>query len=558
METENIITEYKSLRKINTGDAGFKDLAVTCVCLANTQGGNLIIGVEDKEKEPPNSQTISTEQVNKTITRLRSLCFNVGFGLYEVVKHSNGGEYLSITVLPTSKSLATTSDGKIYIRIGDQCQAARGEDILRIASEKDAFQWELQHRNYNINQIPSDNIDWFVSQIRDSDRVKQFVKELSEIEILEHYNLIQNNTLTNIGVLWLGTPQMRSRLVYPITVQYIVYDEIEKKVRKEDWLDYSKNPKELILDIEKTAVELTYFDEFPQGFFRNKISHYDKRLIRELLINSIVHKSFTIAGDIFIKVYPDRLEITNPGGLPLGITKDNILHTTSRRNPHLIRVFHDLKLMEGEGSGYDLIYEIASRDSKSFPIINSDFNTTNVIQYSKIMDDEALLIVDFIAKNYPLSQKELIVLGIVARHKKILTTNLTKELQLSDEERLRSFVGKLLDKSILITRGIKKGTEYLINPKLISSSKINIKPTLKVIEPHRLEALIEDDLNRYPNSQVADIQKRLEDVPLQDIRKKVYAMVKKGILEHTPDKTYRKYWLAKKNRNEIENENRKS
>lgn len=558
METENIIIEYKSLRKINTGDAGFKDLAVTCVCLANTQGGKLIIGVEDKEKEPPNTQTISTEQVNKTITRLRSLCFNVGFGLYEVEKHTNGGEYFSITVLPTSKSLATTSDGKIYIRIGDQCQAARGEDILRIASEKDAFQWELQNRNYYIHQIPSNNIDWFVSQIRDSDRVKPFVKELSEIEILEHYNLIQNNTLTNIGVLWLGTPQMRSRLVYPITVQYIVYDEVEKKVRKEDWLDYSKNPKELILDIEKTAVELTYFDEFPQGFFRNKIPHYDKRLIRELLINAIVHKSFTIAGDIFIKVYPDRLEITNPGGLPLGITKDNILHATSRRNPHLIKVFHDLKLMEGEGSGYDLIYEIASRDSKSFPIINSDFNTTNVIQYSKIMDDEALLIVDFIAKNYPLSQKELIVLGIVARHKKILTTNLTKELQLSDEERLRSFVGKLLDKSILITRGIKKGTEYLINPKLISSSKINIKPTLKVIEPHRLEALIEDDLNRYPNSQVADIQIRLEDVPLQDIRKKVYAMVKKGILEHTPDKTYRKYWLAKKNRNEIENENRKS
>lgn len=547
MEAENTITEYKSLRKINTGDAGFKDLAVTCVCLANTQGGKLIIGVEDKEKEPPKSQTISIEQMNKTITRLRSLCFNVGFVLNVVEKHSNGGEYFSITVLPTSKSLATTSDGKIYIRIGDQCQAARGEDVLRIASEKDAFQWELQHRNYTINQIPSDNIDWFVSQVRDSDRVKQFVKELSEIEILEHYNLIQNNTLTNLGVLWLGTAQMRSRLVYPITVQYIVYDEIEKKIRKEDWFDYSKNPKELILDIEKIAVELTYFDEFPQGFFRNKIPHYDKRLIRELLINAIVHKSFTIAGDIFIKVYPDRLEITNPGGLPLGITKDNILHTTSRRNPHLIRVFHDLKLMEGEGSGYDLIYEIASRDSKSFPIINSDFNTTNVVQYSKIMDDEALLIVDFIAKNYPLSQKELIVLGIVARHKKILTTNLTKELQLSDEERLRSFVSKLLDKSILITRGIKKGTEYLINPKLISSSKINIKPTLKVIEPHRLEALIIEDLLRYPKSKSADIQKRIEELPIEDIRKKLLSMEIEGKVLTEGSKKGKVYYVAKKN-----------
>jgi ATP-dependent DNA helicase RecG len=547
MQTENTIAEYKSLRKIDAGDAGFKDLAVTCVCLANTQGGKLIIGVEDKEKQPSKNQTITIEQMNKTITRLRSLCFNVGLVLNEIETHSNGGEYFSITVLPTSKSLATTSEGKIYIRIGDQCQAARGEGILRIATEKDAFQWELQPRNYFLNQIPPENIEWFVSQIRESDRVKQFVKEFGNTEILEHYNLIQNNTLTNLGVLWLGTSQMRSRLVYPITVQYIVYDEIEKKIRKEDWLDYSKNPKELILDIEKTAVELTYFDEFPQGFFRNKIPHYDKRLIRELLINAIVHKSFTIAGDIFIKVYPDRLEITNPGGLPLGITKDNILHTTSRRNPHLIRVFHDLKLMEGEGSGYDLIYEIASRDSKSFPVIHSDFNTTNVIQYSKIMDDEALLIVDFIAKNYPLSQKELIVLGIVARHKKILTTIPTKELQLSDEDRLRSFVGKLLDKGILITRGIKKGTEYLINPKLISSSKINIKPTLKVIEPHRLEALIIEDLLRYPKSKSADIQKRIEELPIEDIRKKLLAMENEDKLLTEGSKKGKVYYVAKKN-----------
>jgi ATP-dependent DNA helicase RecG len=547
METENTITEYKSLRKINSGDAGFKDLAITCVCLANTQGGNIIIGIEDKEKEPPINQTISTDIMNKAITRLRSLCFNVGLVLNEIETHTNGGEYFSITVLPTSKSLATTSEGKIYIRIGDTCQAARGEDILRIASEKDAFQWELQPRNYSLNQIPPDSINWFVSQIRESDRVKSFVKEFSEIQILEHYNLIHSNTLTNLGVLWLGTPQMRSRLVYPITIQYIVYDELEKKIRKEDWVDYSKNPKELILDIEKIAIELSYFDEFPQGFFRNKIPHYDKRLIRELLINAIVHKSFTISGDIFIKVYPDRLEITNPGGLPLGITKDNILHTTSRRNPHLIRVFHDLKLMEGEGSGYDLIYEIASRDSKSFPIINSDFNTTNVIQYSKIMDDEALLIIDFIAKNYPLSQKELIVLGIVARHKKILTTNLTKELQLSDEDRLRSFVSKLIDKHILITRGIKKGTEYLINPKLISSSKINIKPTLKVIEPHRLEALIIEDLLRYPKSKSANIQKRMEELPIEDIRKKLLAMENEGKVDTEGSKKGKVYFVAKKN-----------
>jgi ATP-dependent DNA helicase RecG len=529
-----------------------RSLRITCVCLANSQGGNLIIGIEDKTQEPISTQVIPEEIMNKAISRLRTLCFNVGLILNEKTIHENGGEYFSITIQPALKSLATTSEGKVYIRIGDQCQPARGEDILRIASEKDAFQWELQARSFNLNQIPVESIIGFTNEIRNSDRVKTFVKDLEDEEILEHYNLVYKGTLTNLGILWLGTAQMRGRLVYPITIQYIVYDELEKKVRKIDWLDYSKDPKELILEIEKEAIELTYTDEVSQGFFRNKIPHYDKRLVRELLINAIVHKSYTISGDIFIKVYPDRLEITNPGGLPIGITKHNILHTTQRRNPHLIRIFHDLKLMEGEGSGYDLIYEIASRDSKQFPIIQSDFNTTNVIQYSEIMDAEALLVLDFIAKYYPLSQKEFIALGIIARHKKISSPHLSKELQLSDEERLRSYTNKLVDRNIIITRGIKKGTEYLINPKIISSSKINIKPTLKVIEPHRLQALIEDDINRYPNSQISEIHRRLEEVPIEDIRKRVYNMVKIGILGHSSDKTYRKYIMAKKNRNDKE------
>jgi len=553
MTEENTVIEYKSLLKVTTGNNGFKDLAVTCVCLANTQGGKIIIGLEDKTKLPPRDQKITDKIKNTTITRLRNLCFNVGISLNEKETHENGGEFFSISIHPTLKSIATTSEGKIYIRIGDECQPARSEDIVRLASEKDAFQWELQLRNVKVADISGNALQWLGDEIRNSDRVKPFVKEMSDFEIAVHYNLINDNKLTNLGVLWLGNSVQRSRIVYPLTVQYIVYDELEKKIRKEEWNDYTKNPKELLLDIEKEAIELTYFDEFPQGLFRNKIRHYDARLIRELFINAIAHKSYTISGDIFIKVYPDRLEITNPGGLPLGITKDNILHTTNRRNPHLIRLLHDLKMMEGEGSGYDLIYEITGRDSKPYPIVYSDFNATTVTQFSKILDEEAVLLMDFIAKSYPLSQKELIVLGIVARHKKILTTHLTKELQLSDEERLRSYTGKLVEKGIIINRGIKKGTEYLINPKLIQNSKINIKPTLKVIEPHRLKALIVEDLERYPRSQAAEIQIRLEEVPIEDIRKCIYKMVKNGELEHSNDKTYRKYWLVKKNRNNIEN-----
>lgn len=544
MQAENNIIDYKSLKKVTSGDAGFKDLAASCVSFANAKGGKIVIGIEDKDKNPPVNQIITDDIINNTLTRLRSLCFNVGINFNEIETSSNGGQFFSITILPTLKSIATTSDGKILIRVGDQSQPIRSEDIVRLASEKDAFQWELQKRKFPVSTINRETIQWFADEIRKSDRVKTFVKELSDFEIAEHYNLIQDDLLTNLGILWLGNETQRSKLVYPITVQYIVYDELEKKIRKEDWNDNLLNPKDLLLDIEKKAVELTYFDEFPNGLFRNKIPHYDSRLVRELLINAIAHKSYTISGDIFIKVYPNRMEITNPGGLPLGISKDNILHSVSRRNPFLIKILHDLKLMEGEGSGYDLIYEITGRDSKQFPIIYSDYNATSVVQYSKILDEESVLLIDFIAKNYQLTQKEFIVLGIISRHKKILATQLSKELQLNEEERLRTYVARLLEQAIIISRGVRKGSEYLINPKLIASSKINIKPTLKTIEPYRLKALIEEDLKAHPNSMISEISKRLPDVLIDDIRKCVYKMVDDNILQHQGGKTYRKYSLA--------------
>lgn len=548
---EGINIDYKSLKKVvdtagKLKSEGLRDLAVTSVAFANVHGGKIVIGIEDKDKQPPLNQTISIKTANDTVTRLKSLCFNVGFQLGEIETHDNRSQFFTITVYPTLKSVATTADGKIYIRIGDQCQPARSEDIVRLASEKDAFQWELQPRNVLFTEVPQTNIEWFANEIRKSDRVKQNVKDLTDIEIIEHYNLIDKGKLTNLGVLWLGTASQRSRLVYPLTVQYIVYDDLEKKVRKEDWQDYSKNPKELLLEIEKEAIELTYYDEFPLGLFRNKIRHYDARLIRELLINAIAHKSYTISGDIFIKVYQDRLEITNPGGLPLGITKDNILHTTYRRNPHLIRILHDLKLMEGEGTGYNLIYEITSRDAKAFPIPISDYNATSITQYSKILDEEAVLLLDFIAKNYQLSQKEFIALGVITRHKKILATQLTKELQLTDEDRLRSYISKLSSQSIIINRGEKKGREYLVNPKLIASSKINIKPTLKTIEQPRLKALIEEVLKMTPNISASTIHSKIGDVAIADVRKCIFKMVKEEVLDFGGANKNRVYFLAKK------------
>lgn len=539
---ENQTIEYKSIRKIRTGDNGFRDLSVTCVALANAQGGTIYVGYEDKTKEPLPDQHVDIKEINDTLSRLRGLCFNVGISSSEVEKHPNGGEFFELYIAPSLKSIATTSDAKIYMRIGDKCEPVRNEEIQRLSIEKGAYQWEVLPTSVDYKDIQQDNIKKFVQDIRESDRVKAHVKQMSDEEIIEHYNLFDGKRVTNLGVLWLGTASQRSRISYPITVQYIVYNNLEQKVRKEEWHDNSLNPKELLIDIERTATELNYAYEIPDGLFRKQIRHYHPKVIRELLLNAFAHHCFTISNDIMICVFPDRMEISSPGGLPLGVTKDNILHQRHRRNPHFTTIMSDLKLMEGEGSGYDLIYEITSLDSKRPPVIESSFNETKVTVYSGIQNAEIIPLLDYAQRNYRLSQKNFIALGAIAQAEKIRSIDLIEYLQLSDEERLHSYINNLLKEEIIIKDGRGKGTSYKVNPKLIINSKVNKKTTLKTIEPYRLKALVLEDLKVHPMSIMDDIAKRLPDVDFNDLKKMVRKMATNGEIHHDNGRKFRKYY----------------
>lgn len=541
--TEDKNIEYKGIQKIRTGDKGFKELAGTCVALANAQGGKIYIGIDNKTLMVGENQLITTQEQNDAVSKLRSLCFSVAITSSEILSDENGSQYFIITVFPSTKTIASTSDGKLFVRIVDKCEPVRSEDIQRLAEEKGAYQWEINTTKYSwLDDIVESNLQKFAAEIRQSARVKAHIKQLDNIEIAENYHLIDGDKLTNLGVLWIGTPKQRAGLCYPLTVQYIVYNTLEEKVRKEEWHDLTMNPKELLLDIERKAVELTYSYEFPNGLFRKQIRHYNPKLLRELLVNAFAHRSFTISNDIMIKVYPDRLEISNPGGLPLGISKENILHTKHRRNPNMIEIMSALEMMEGEGSGYDLIYELNAKEAKLPPEVDSSYNEFKVMQRAEIIDVEILPLLDYVMQNYQLSQKSFIAFGIIARERKILSTQLTKQLQLTNDDRLRSYIDKLLVEGLIVKTGTKKATKLQVNPLLIKNAKANIKTSLKTIEPYALKALIIEDVKKYAGSKISEIAARIPDVGVDEIRKMVYSMVDLE-LRTEGAKTNRRYYL---------------
>lgn len=106
--------------------------------------------------------------------------------------------------------------------------------------------------------------------------------------------------------------------------------------------------------------------------------------------------------------------------MPLGITANNILHERLRRNPHLILTLQDVGLMEGEGSGYDLVYEKLARLAKPMPTIENEVNKVSVTVFSGVINEDALSILDYISTHFTLTQKEYITLGLIATEKRFL------------------------------------------------------------------------------------------------------------------------------------------
>lgn len=518
----------------------WSDLAKDCVAFANArEGGVLIFGIEDDAPEPPAEQRIPTDLPDRFIKRITQLTTNAHTRA-EIYTHPNGGQCLRVQVVPSSKSIAATTDGRYYLRIADESRPLLPEDMVRLVSEKDSYRWETQVTR----RIPSDRVDpeklaTFLSDIRASDRVKATVRERSDAELLEHYFFVQDGFLTNLGVLWIGTRSDRAQLLHAPVIQFLKFDAHEERVAKRAWDDYELNPAELIEAVWTEIPDWRETTELPDGIFRKTVPHYDEVVVRELLANALVHRPYTTRGDIFINLYPDYLEICNPGLLPLGVTPNNILQKTIRRNDHLARVFHDLKLMEREGTGYDRIYETQLFQAKAPPLLQERSDSVVVRIDRRILRPEMINLLGAVNQQFSLKPRERIVLGLLGQHTSLTALEFARLLQLEGEDRLRVWLGSLLDKELVIQRGRTRGTEYFLSPELLRNGIFKGVTTLKKIAPHRLRALILEDLTTHaPNANHTtprrDLHRRIGmEIPAAKLRSALDDLVASGEIKTT-------------------------
>lgn len=106
---------------------------------------------------------------------------------------------------------------------------------------------------------------------------------------------------------------------------------------------------------------------YQDGLFRFDIPTFDEAVVREAALNAVCHRDYRLPGSIFVRQYARRLEVTSPGGLPSGVTVDNILDQQVPRNRRLAEACARCGLVERSGQGMNLIFERTIRHSKPLP-----------------------------------------------------------------------------------------------------------------------------------------------------------------------------------------------
>lgn len=529
MTIENQFVEQKSLRAVTQKSPDWKGLAKECVAFANARGGEVHIGFEDGEHLPPEDQTISNDLANKVQTQVRNVTYNVEL-ISNVKTAKNGGQYICLKV-PRSRAVASTSSGGYYYRVGDESRRLVGDEVTRLATDRPDLSWETRTTAKILRTtVDESKLKYIVSKLKSSENAKDSVKRKTPKQILEHFMLVEGKYLTNLGILCVGKRSDRAKLGVAPIIHCIKKDAAGIKVFKHVWDDHDLSPMELVDAVWEDIPDFREGYEIPNGMRRDLLPAYERDIVRELLVNALVHRPYTQKGDIYLNLFPDRLELVNPGLLPVGVTLQNILHKSERRNDYFAKLFHDIGFMEREGTGMIRLHDLLLSRGRPMPVLKEGDDSFSVTVHRQVPD---LKVIDFIAKadNFlGLYPTERIVLGMLAKNGPATAQDMAKKLGMKSVAEIKEWMKRLLENEIVAGNGKTRAMRYSVTSDILSAGDSDEGSATSIVA-HQDDymTLVENDIYQNPRSRIAEIHERIGDgITRRQLRYALSSLVKSG------------------------------
>lgn len=462
---ESLTVEFKSDRK-RLSDA---DLVEAVVCLANAEGGELWLGVED------DGTPTGLHAEHQHLTGLSGLvAARTSPSLAVIVTPVNlGGVNVAQIVVPKVRGEVATTGGvalRRRLRFDGQpeCVPILPHDRASRATHfglADASAQPVAGATLaDLDPLERERLRQSVQQYG-GDRV---LLDLDDEALDGALGLTARQaegtrvpTLT--GLLLVGREQSLRDLVpthefafQVLAREAVGFNEFRRfpLLKALDWLETNFRP----YNPER---------EIQVGLFRVPVPKVDLGAFREAVANALVHRDYHRLGAVHVRLDDEGLTISNPGGLVDGVTLANLLTTEPRpRNRALADAMKRVGVVERSGRGVDKIYRGMLRFGRPEPDYRRTDAQSVVLRLATVDADEAflkLVVAEEGRRGTALPIDSLIALAALRELKRLTTEELAVHIQ-RDPAQAKRTLETLLEAGLVQAHGATKGRTYTLAP----------------------------------------------------------------------------------------------
>lgn len=346
---ENSAVEFKS------SSVHAASLAREIVSFTNTNGGTVLVGVEDDGSIGGIEGREDLEEWTANVVRN-----NINPPVNPVIRRveTSGHEVLVIDVEKGKDKPYQTIDGKFWIRVGSTNRMATKEELSRLFQQAGLVHFDIAplegtlETDLNRNKLQEYWEDYYDIDYSRLESVEQ------EKLLLNADILVENGGERRVsvgGMLIFGVaPQRR---LPQSSIQFAVFDGLSLT---DDLLDKHEITGTLPELIQQTKTKIETFLPTPStidGLQREEQPAIPKKVIREAVVNAVCHRDYSIGNrKISVYLFRDRVEISSPGRLPNTLSIEKILTGNSApRNHFILKYLDNMKYIDGLGRGVPMI-----------------------------------------------------------------------------------------------------------------------------------------------------------------------------------------------------------
>ncbi len=351
------------------------------VAFANSDGGDIYVGVEDKKVIGERIVGFnSIEEANNVIKVLiEETSPSVENVDIEIINFSEKGYVVYINI-PKSPKLHYTSDGKCYVRLNARTSDIKGEKITQLLYSKGLYSYE---------NVLVENTD--VEEIEKSTYLQDFLKRintsLEPYEFLTKQKLIQKSGeewFPSVSCVLLFSDEPQACLNTKCAIKVYRLDTCDEEYKREYLID---SPIAIEGPLETQIVSVlehvhSYLNKYPYKVGDKIVKYkYPYNVLKEVLVNAVIHRDYSLNDDIHVKIFNNRIEVQSPGGFAGYITQDNYLKQHFARNSKIVRLLNKLpeKINYDLGEGLTTAFNEMKKAGLVAPIIRSNENSVLVV-----------------------------------------------------------------------------------------------------------------------------------------------------------------------------------